>query len=132
MLYNKPFFFTTCDFLPLDKIKTYNFKMNETDLKKLLGNKIKKFRNKLGLTQEEFGEKINRTQRQVSLIEVGSSFPNPETLANITNVLNCSLKDLFDFEPQENTEFIKEKLHQVIENASDEKLRTIYSITKTL
>jgi len=106
--------------------------MNETELKKLLGNKIRKFRNKIGLTQEEFGEKINRTQRQVSLIEIGSSFPNPETLANITKTLNCSIKDLFDFEQQENIPYIKEQLHQLVENASDEKLRTMYIITQNL
>lgn len=77
-------------------------------------------------------EKINRTQRQVSLIEVVSSFPNPETLANITNVLNCSMKDLFDFEPQENIMFIKKELHNIIESVPDEKLRTIYYISQKL
>lgn len=106
--------------------------MNEIELRKRLGSKIRKYRNKIGLTQEEFGEKINRTQRQVSLIEVGSSFPNPETLANITNTLNCSIKDLFDFEPQENIKEIKEELLQMIENASDEKLKTIYIISQKI
>ena len=106
--------------------------MNETELKKLLGNRIRKFRNKIGLSQEELGEKINRTQRQVSLIEVGSSFPNPETLVNITSVLNCSMKDLFDFEPHEDMMFIKKQLHNIVESAPDEKLRTIYYISQKL
>ena len=73
--------------------------MDETKLKKLLGLRIKQYCNKLGLIREELGEKIDRSQRQVSLIELGSSFPNPITLTNITNVFNCSMKDLFDFEP---------------------------------
>ena len=53
--------------------------MNDIELKTLLGLKIKHYRNQLKLTQEELGEKINRTQRQVALIELGESFPSPQT-----------------------------------------------------
>ena len=106
--------------------------MDETKLKKLLGLRIKQYRNKLGLTQEELGEKIDRSQRQVSLIELGSSFPNPITLTNITNVFNCSMKDLFDFEPVDNITNHKEELLEIIEDSSEEKLKTIYIIAKNL
>lgn len=106
--------------------------MNETKLKKLLGLRIKQFRNKLGLTQEELGEKIDRSQRQVSLIELGSSFPNPITLTNISKALNCSMKDLFDFEPVDSIANLKEELFDLIETSSEEKLKTIYIIAKNL
>ena len=71
--------------------------MNEENLKICLGAKIKEYRNKLKLTQDELAEKINRTQGQVSLIELGKSFPNPETLLNVAKVFNCDIKELFDF-----------------------------------
>ncbi len=106
--------------------------MNESELKIKLGEQIKKRRKKHELTQEALAEKIGRSQRQVSLIEIGESFPNPITLTNITKAFNCSMKDLFDFEPIENITNLKEELLDVIENSSEEKLKTIYIIAKNL
>ncbi|MDO5437348.1 MAG: helix-turn-helix transcriptional regulator [bacterium] len=63
--------------------------MNKTELKLYLGLKIKEYRNKLGLSQEELAERIGRNQRQISLIEIGKSFPNPETIIALTDVFDC-------------------------------------------
>lgn len=106
--------------------------MNDTELKTLLGLKIKHYRKQHGLTQEELGEKIERTQRQVSLIELGSSFPNPEALINIAKVFNCSIKDLFDFEPIINIENLKDELLKLTNKLSEDKLKTLYLIAKNL
>lgn len=106
--------------------------MNEIKLKKLLGIRIKHYRNKLGLTQEELGEKIDRTQRQVSLIELGNSFPNPETLTNLIKVFGCTMKELFDFEPIVNIENLREKTHLLIDKLNDENIKIIFSIAKNL
>lgn len=106
--------------------------MNDIELKTLLGLKIKHYRKQLGLTQEELGEKIERTQRQVSLIELGSSFPNPEALINIAKVFNCSIKDLFDFEPIINIENLKDELSKLTNKLSEDKLKTLYLIAKNL
>ena len=106
--------------------------MNDKELKIQLGLKIKHYRTKLGLTQEELGEKIGRTQRQVSLIEIGNSFPNPETLTNITTAFKCSMKDLFDFEPIQNIKMIKKQTHDLVDSLSEEKLKIIYMIVKNL
>lgn len=106
--------------------------MNEEKLKLYLGQKIKQFRNNLKLTQEEFSEKIGITQRQVSLIELGKSFPKPDTLSNIANVFNCSMSDLFDFEPISNILDLKKELLKVIENLPEEKLKSLYIIGKNI
>lgn len=106
--------------------------MNDIELKTLLGLKIKHYRNQLKLTQEELGEKINRTQRQVSLIELGESFPSPQTLGNIVSVFNCSMKDLFDFEPIENVANLKDELLKVMDKLPEEKLKTLYIIAKNI
>ena len=106
--------------------------MNDTELKTLLGLKIKHYRKQLALTQEELGEKIERTQRQVSLIELGSSFPNPEALINIAKVFNCSIKDLFDFESIINIENLKDELSKLTNKLSEDKLKTLYLIAKNL
>ncbi len=106
--------------------------MNEIDLKKSLGQKIKNYRNRLNLTQEMFSEKIGVTQRQISLIELGKSFPSPKTLLNIVSILNCSLKDLFDIDSFNNIKELKIELNKIINNLPDEKLKIIYQIAKNI
>lgn len=106
--------------------------MNKKKLKSQLGIKIQQFRNKTGLTQEGFSEHIGITQRQVSLIELGKSFPKPETLLNIVNFCNCSMRDLFDFESIENIADLKNEFLNIIETMPEEKLKTLYIIGKNI
>lgn len=106
--------------------------MNEESLKIKLGLKIRQYRINLNLTQEIFSEKIGITQRQMSLIELGKSFPSIKTLINISNVLNCSLGDLFNLEPCENIKNIKKELLNSINNLPDEKLKILYAVFKNI
>ena len=106
--------------------------MNDTDLKIKFGLKVKQYRNRLGLTQDELAEKISRTQRQVSLIELGKSFPNTETLVNITKVFECTVKDLFDFDGIQNIEALRDELLKLIEKLPEEKLKTLYMVGKNI
>lgn len=50
------------------------------DVKKELGNKIKRIRQKEGLTQEQFAEKINIATRTLAGIEIGESFVSAQTI----------------------------------------------------
>ena len=106
--------------------------MDEKTLKKLLGNKIKQYRKKYDLTQDMLGEKLCRNQRQISLIENGSCFPSPEVLVKMAEIFHCSLQDLFDFDPIENTENIKLKLFDIVNNLPNDKLKAFYIIGKNL
>lgn len=106
--------------------------MDEKELKKKLGQRINYFRVKAGLTQEELAEKIGRSQRQISLIEIGSSYPSPETVVKISQTLNCSVSELFDFELVETTLNIKEKMLKMLENLPEDKLRVLYLIGKNI
>ena len=106
--------------------------MNEKKLKECLGEKIRYYRRKTNLTQEVLGEKLSRNQRQISLIENGTSFPAPEVLVKMTEVFKCSLKDLFDFEILENRQSIELELNKIIQTMPDEKLKILYSIGKNL
>lgn len=106
--------------------------MDDIDLKKKLGLKIRQYRKSLNITQELFAEKINLSQRQVSFIEIGKCFPSPESLVNISRVLNCSIKDLFDFEFIEDLDCMKLELNNMIENYSEDKLKILYIVAKNL
>lgn len=102
--------------------------MNDT--KKLLGKKIKFYRETRNLTQEELAEKIGINSKSLSTIECGQNFVTAQTLENISLALDVSIKKLFDFEDFyiENKN-IKEKLFELI-NKNEEKIPTIYKIVK--
>lgn len=106
--------------------------MNDIELKKKLGLKIKQYRKSFNITQEKFAEMIDKTQRQVSFIEIGKCFPSPETLVNISNVFNCSMKDLFDFESVEDIQYIKSELNNMLQNYTEDKLKILYLIGKNI
>lgn len=57
--------------------------------------RIKELLSEKKLTGKELAEKINVTQASISNIVNGNSFPKPETLLKIAEVLDVDLKELF-------------------------------------
>ncbi len=68
------------------------FAMN---VKKELGEKIKRIRKKRGLTQEQLAEMIDISSRNLSNIEIGASFLKAETLEKLLIALNITTEELF-------------------------------------
>ncbi|MDO4364612.1 MAG: helix-turn-helix transcriptional regulator [Clostridia bacterium] len=54
----------------------------------IIGNRIKKFREASGITQEQLGEKINLSRNQVSNLERGFNKLSYKTLVELCDVLN--------------------------------------------
>ncbi len=105
--------------------------MNETDVKKLFGQRIKKLRQKKGLTQEQLASLINVGERNLSKIECGKSFVKAETIAKLLCALEVEPKVLFDFSAPKGDETLKEILINAIkENKADIKL--LYRIYQTI
>lgn len=59
-----------------------------------LGKRISNFRNASGLTQEQFGEKLNMSRKHISQVEAGISRPSLEAVVEIANFLGISADDL--------------------------------------
>ncbi len=57
---------------------------------KRIGKRIKEQREALGLTQEQFAEKIGVTTNYISTVERGASFPRCEKLILLLNGLETS------------------------------------------
>lgn len=55
------------------------------------GNRIKSLRNRIGLTQKDFAEKINVTQSYLSKVEKDKTEPTEKVLKLISFTFNCSL-----------------------------------------
>lgn len=58
-------------------------------------NKIKKYREKAKLTQQDLGKKIGATQGMISQYESGIRTPNISIALKLSKALNVSLERLF-------------------------------------
>ncbi len=65
------------------------------NIKKELGEKIRRVRKLRGLTQEQLAEIVDISPRNLSNIEVGVSFVKAETLEKIVDSLNITTEELF-------------------------------------
>ena len=62
---------------------------------KRIGERIKQSREKLGLTQDQFAEKIGLTTNYISTIERGAAFPRYDKLIRIINGLETFADAIF-------------------------------------
>jgi len=60
----------------------------------ILGKKILSLRKKIGLSQEQLGEKVGVTRQTISNWEIGETSPNPEQLKFLSKTLNVSIDKL--------------------------------------
>lgn len=65
------------------------------DFKKSFGEKLKRLRKSRNLTQEQLAEMIDIDARNLSRIEVGSSFVKADTLSKILIALDVTTEQLF-------------------------------------
>ncbi|CCY63726.1 transcriptional regulator XRE family [Clostridium sp. CAG:967] len=65
---------------------------------KLLGNKIKKRRKEIGLTQQQLADKMNISLNFMGKIEVAFSKPSLDTLIELAKALDTSVSELTKFD----------------------------------
>ena len=104
------------------------------NVKKLLGEKIKKLRISNGYTQEELAEKIDISQRALSGIETGKNFLTAETLDKLVRVLNIKYSELFSVDHYRDTKILINDLNAKIFSLKNnpDKLREIYRVINAL
>lgn len=83
-----------------------------------LGKNILKSRKKLGLSQEQLGEKIKVSRQTISNWELGQTSPNSEQLKLISKELNVSVDELLN---NENNTEIKQ---QILKTSEDTKIKS--------
>ena len=73
--------------------------MDEANLRRLLSQNIKRFRQRKGLSQAKLAEKMNISTNYLSDIETGKGWVSPFSLAKLANSLEVEVFELF--KPQE-------------------------------
>ncbi len=103
-------------------------------VKKELGLKIKRLRHRLGLTQEQFAERINIATRTLAGIEIGQTFVSAQTIENIMKIFNITFEDFFISSHLRPTEELFEDIQNYLETIKNDrnKIETIYKIIKAL
>ncbi|WP_217971468.1 XRE family transcriptional regulator [Staphylococcus xylosus] len=69
--------------------------MDKKELAKFIGNKIRLYRNRMNLTQDQLGKKLDTKKATISNYETGYRTPQQDDLFAIAKVLNISIDDLF-------------------------------------
>ncbi len=103
-------------------------------IKQELGKKIKRIRQKRGLTQEQLAEAVDISPRTLSGIEVGENFLTAETLDKIVFELNTNYEELFAVgHLKSNEELLKEiKTYIDLLSEDSQKLEIVYKFLKSL
>ena len=104
------------------------------NIKKELGQKIKRLRQKEGLTQEQFAEKINIATRTLAGIEIGESFISAQTIENILKYADITFEDFFITSHLRPTEDLIKDIYKYVQNVKDDrcKIENIYKVVKSL
>ncbi len=104
---------------------------NNTNIKKLLGRRIKELRQKKGLTQEQLSDRINVGERNLSKIECGNNFVTAETLSKIIDALEIEPQELFNFKHLEEKNELKEELMEAIRTEQVD-IKLMYQFYKSI
>lgn len=115
-------------------IYAHNMIYNEKETMKKFGENVKKYRNRLGMTQEKLAELCECSSQTISGTETGYSFPSSKVLFKLAEMLHVPLMYLFNFgedpvitNKEENLSFIK-----YFSNLSLEQKRIAMKIIKAI
>lgn len=100
-------------------------------MKELFGKRLREIRTQKGLTQEKVAELVGIQPENYSRIENGLSFPKPENIVKISNVLNVEIAELFQFSQLSDYNHIREQIIKKLQNDTDATM-LVYKFLKTL
>lgn len=100
------------------------------DAQKLFGKRLKELRKQSNLTQEELSEMLGVFQKQIGNIETGTTFTTMANIVKLADIFGVEVKDLFEFNHQKSRKEIIEEINKLINNLSDDKLRTVFRVVK--
>ena len=95
---------------------------------KIIGEKIKKARKKLDLTQEQLSEKIDVSVAYLSRVERGNTKINLIRLVELAEVLNVSISYLITGIGINTKDYLNEELRQLLQKCTPAEKKLILNI----
>lgn len=99
---------------------------NEIDYR-LIGNRIKQYRKKAGLSQDTLGRRLNYTAGYISQIERGQTRPNLNTIASICNELECDVTTILST-TNSTPDYLIPEFQLLIEQLDPNERRTLHAL----
>ena len=84
-----------------------------------IGNKIKRLRHKIGVTQEQLGEKIGVSAQSISKWETGVTMPDITLLPILSSELGVTIDELFDLTAEQKLQRIEKRIDVEEEFSND-------------
>ncbi len=99
-----------------------------SELKKLLGKRIKEIRLAKDLTQEQLSELTEIGASSISKIESGIYHPSDENLERIAKALKVEPYKLYICNQHKEPEQLIKEIHSMLKNATEEELKLAYKV----
>jgi len=104
--------------------------MNSLKIK--FGKRVRELRKGYKYTQEQIAEKIGIEPPNISKMENGFHFPQPENIEKIASVFNVEIKELFDFEHFQNKQTLINQITDYLNNADIKKVEFVHKFISNL
>ena len=102
-----------------------------SEIKKLLGKRIRDLRKAKGITQEQMAEYLGIGPANISYIENGKFAPSMENFEKIARILKVEPFELYKFSNYKNIEEIREELFSIIVN-NEQITRLLYKFYESI
>ena len=99
---------------------------------KRIGRRIKECRERLGLTQEQFAEKVGMAPNYISTVERGASFPRCENLITIINGLGVTADSIFCDVIDQPTEYQRSRLSRELGDLPPEAQKRVLQMVELM
>ena len=103
-----------------------------SSIKEKFGKRLRELRKSAGLTQEQLAEQVSIEPTNLSKIECGMHFPQPEKIEKIAGVLDVSISELFNFEHLQEKNLLIKFIIDTIEKFDIKKIEFLYRIVADL
>ena len=103
-----------------------------TSLKQKFGKRVRELRKSKGFTQEQIAEIINIEPPNVSKMENGLHFPQPDKIEKIAKALNVDVHELFDFEHIQKKQDLVKYIKASLDNFDTKTLELVYKFIYNL
>ncbi|MBQ3138909.1 MAG: helix-turn-helix transcriptional regulator [Ruminococcus sp.] len=106
--------------------------MNDKEICKAIGKRIKQIRQNKGITQEKMAEMLELSSGFYSALERGNYNIKIETLVAILNLLECSADDLFCDVTKHGYKHKSSKIEESLKDLDDNEREMIFSVVETM
>jgi transcriptional regulator with XRE-family HTH domain len=102
------------------------------DIKKLLGEQVRKLRKEKGISQEELGAKAELHYTYIGAIERGERNCSIDSLQKIAKGLGIEIPELFVYRAEINAAQLKKRIINEMERCSPEAIQALSYLVKLL